>query len=79
MSLEKTGRIPKGKDRGHMEFGEPSLKYEETVTVQRFYYVPIDYLNTGDTPNSLYFAEELPNVDPSKTNIVISTVVIPSS
>ncbi|ETO22633.1 beta-galactosidase, partial [Reticulomyxa filosa] len=65
-----------GMRRGHfwlngLDMGHYNNIILGDLPVQRYYFVPYDYVNIGaNSINSLVFAEELPNVNPQNINIV---------
>eukprot|EP01084_Bolivina_argentea_P195535 335410_1 len=77
------GENPKGLNRGHfylngydMGYYNDVIQQNTTVMVQRYYFIPKDFINTN-SQNLLIFADELPNATLSNIQIVRSTVIIP--
>eukprot|EP01084_Bolivina_argentea_P198646 340099_1 len=71
-----------GFKRGHYWFNGRDMGHYNNVIlsnmmVQQYYFIPNDYFTPNKGVNTIIFADELPNVNPSKINIVFSTMVVP--
>eukprot|EP01083_Nonionella_stella_P063621 165336_1 len=71
-----------GVNRGHFyvngfDMGHYNNVVQKGMMVQRFYFVPKDYLKSNGEKNSLVFLDELPPKDLAKIAVVSSTITVP--
>ena len=71
--MKRGGYYLNGINMGHYN----NVQYNGLM-VQRYYFIPKDYLMKNQEENSLIFIEQLNNVNLTKIAIVSSTVVVPN-